>query len=731
MGAWEIYKANDNKQAINRIRWIKASMISYRIKSTLKYQQQEAAKQFHLTSMELRTAFTSIFNHMDKDKSGSLSAIEFGKLLTTLAEHATAAQKREDPSAGNPDGSLQEGWVEYFDTNAGYKCYKQVDTGVSTRTRPVIPLGDILIDANSQIVVLKLFDQFGHFEGDGCIVRNEFLSIVLDVTSKRKKIERKQWADQSKAHTIISNIIWPLYRELQTTCTLIRMLFTQYDRARSEELNATDLYEMVSNISPEANFTPAETEAVLFSLDIDNDGRIQETELVSFIVDWLYMSPEEGKEFAEESPVHAKMVMFLSNLEHQINDMLLGNMKKLNMTVDNDSAGRFRKTKWIRNQFANMADKAKTASVAENVENAFHQTKLSQQKQLTQRQRMSADRLQSRLIRRSTTKINNAATSATQVVPLKQQLPPMFELDDMSFDVGAVDLSKLSFKEVDEEDEEVMQKQQKLETQRLANDFFGEEDEDVNDYDQKYQSDLGDRIMIDDDTINEIKLHDEKKEKHKAEQEADKQHIEQQRVVMQTQQKLETQRLAMLQKKTLENEKYVKYCKKYLYEMSQTKRFTIKKVNDMIKFMLSKDGITFDRRKMIKLFTKISLKNPEKGADAMLESSNNSITANDFREWVGFGAKTITPGISTPMAIQANSKENKKYKAYGLKALHKIMHQLVEVNSSDVLEREQVYNFFIKIQLKEARLVLNSLCDGEMAGGIPLDVFMSWCGIEK
>merc|ERR1712166_985338 len=298
--------------------------------------------------------------------------------------------------------------------------------------------------------------------------------------------------------------------------------------------------------------------------------------------------------------------------------------------------------------------------------------------------------------------------------------------DDMSFDVGAVDLSKLSFKEVDEEDEEVMQKQQKLETQRLANDLFGEEDEDVNDYDQKYQSDLGDRIMIDDDTINEIKLHDEKKEKHKAEQEADKQHIEQQRVVMQTQQKLETQRLAMLQKKTLENEKYVKYCKKYLYEMSQTKRFTIKKVNEMIK-----------------LFTKISLKNPEKVVDAMLEASNNSITANDFREWVGFGAKTITPGISTPMAIQANSKENKKYKAYGRKALHKIMHQLgevklrkllskmVELNSSDVLEREQVYNFFIKIQLKEARLVLNSLCDGEMAGGIPLDVFMSWCGIEK
>ena len=122
--------------------------------------------------------------------------------------------------------------------------------------------------------------------------------------------------------------------------------------------------------------------------------------------------------------------------------------------------------------------------------------------------------------------------------------------------------------------------------------------------------------------------------------------------------------------------------------------------------------------------------------DAILEASNNSITANDFREWVGFGAKTITLGISTP-------KENKKYKAYGLKALHKIMHQLgevklrkllskmVEVNSSDVLEREQVYNFFIKIQLKEARLVLNSLCDGEMAGGIPLDVFMSWCGIEK
>ena len=170
--------------------------------------------------------------------------------------------------------------------------------------------------------------------------------------------------------------------------------------------------------------------------------------------------------------------------------------------------------------------------------------------------------------------------------------------------------------------------------------------------------------------------------------------------------------------------------------MSQKKKFTIKKVNDMIKFMLSKDGITFDRRKMIKLFTKISLKNPEKVVDAMLEASNNSITANDFREWVGFGVKTITLGISTP-------KENKKYKAYGLKALHKIMHQLgevklrkllskmVEVNSSDVLEREQVYNFFIKIQLKEARLVLNSLCDGEMAGGIPLDVFMSWCGIEK
>ena len=50
-------------------------------------------------------------------------------------------------------------------------------------------------------------------------------------------------------------------------------------------------------------------------------------------------------------------------------------MKKLNMTVDNDSAGRFRKTKSIRNQFANMADKAKTASVAENVENAFHKSR--------------------------------------------------------------------------------------------------------------------------------------------------------------------------------------------------------------------------------------------------------------------------------------------------------------------------------------------------------------------
>merc|ERR1712166_659916 len=460
MGAWEIYKANDNKQAINRIRWIKASMISYRIKSTLKFQKQEAAKQFHLTSMELRTAFTSIFNHMDKDKSGSLSAIEFGKLLTTLAEHATAAQKREHPSAGNPDGSLQEGWVEHFDTNAGYKRYIQVDTGVSTWTRPVVPLNDILIDANSQIVVLKLFDQFGHFEGDGCIVRNEFLSIVLDVTSKRKKVERNLWADQSKAHTIISNIIWPLYRELQTTCTLIRMLFTQYDRARSEELNATDLYEMVSNISPEANFTPAETEAVLFSLDIDNDGRIQETELVSFIVDWLYMSPEEGKEFAEESPVHAKMVMFLSNLEHQINDMLLGNMKKLNITVDNDSAGRFRKTKTIRNQFANMANKAKTASVAKNVADSHNQTKLSQQKQLSQRQRISADRLKSRIISRSTTKRNNAATSATQVVPLKQQQqPPISELDDMSIDVGSFDVGSFdfTFKEVDEEDEPPIQ----------------------------------------------------------------------------------------------------------------------------------------------------------------------------------------------------------------------------------------------------------------------------------
>ena len=113
--------------------------------------------------------------------------------------------------------------------------------------------------------------------------------------------------------------------------------------------------------------------------------------------------------------MHAKMVMFLSNLEHQINDMLLGKMKKLNMTVDNDSAGRFRKTKSIRNQFANMANKAKTDSVAKNVQNSFNQTKLSQQKQLTQRQRISADRLKSRIISRSTTKRNNAVLSKRKI----------------------------------------------------------------------------------------------------------------------------------------------------------------------------------------------------------------------------------------------------------------------------------------------------------------------------
>ena len=334
---------------------------------------------------------------------------------------------------------------------------------------------------------------FGH-EGDGKIERDEFLGVLLSVTSLQKKEERLAWARQSEAHGIVSKIIWPLYRELQTTCTLIRMIFTQFDSKRGDALNALDVFKMVSGVSPEANISPAESEAVLTVLDNDHDGLVQETELVTFIVDWLYMSKRENEQFTKTSPVHGKMVIFLGTMEHLINDMLVGKMSSMFSSLPD--AGALRPTKTQKNTnykyraaFVSLTKKAAMMDHAHNLHETHHRSRDALRKNVHERKRRSSIKLNKRILRRSSD--SHKKKHGTKIVPKpvgqseSTASPPpssnpegevvdyMAFVDGLDFDDSDVNREDVAVKI--REQEEAEQKKMALNAQNLKLVAYGKE----------------------------------------------------------------------------------------------------------------------------------------------------------------------------------------------------------------------------------------------------------------
>lgn len=573
---FEIYTAKNHIQAINKMRWIKASMVAHRIRTTLKHQKDSVKSNYALASVELRTAFNAIFNHFEHH-TGALSKEDFAELLKVLADHATAAQKRENPAAGNPMGTLLPGWIEQADEKTGHKYYTHSETNETTWTRPVERANDVVISDECVQTCLKLFDSFGHseggdaggddavfgHEGDGKIERDEFLGVLLSVTSLQKKEERLAWARQSEAHGIVSKIIWPLYRELQTTCTLIRMIFTQFDSKRGDALNALDVFKMVSGVSPEANISPAESEAVLTVLDNDHDGLVQETELVTFIVDWLYMSKRENEQFTKTSPVHGKMVIFLGTMEHLINDMLVGKMSSMFSSLPD--AGALRPTKTQKNTnykyraaFVSLTKKAAMMDHAHNLHETHHRSRDALRKNVHERKRRSSIKLNKRILRRSSD--SHKKKHGTKIVPKP---------------VGQSESTASPPPSSNPEGEVV--------------DYMA----------------FVDGLDFDDSDVNREDVAVKIREQEEAEQ----------------------KKMAL----NAQNLKLVAYGKEYLCEAA--KKFGDDKVQKLVAFMKNDDGKTLIPSKIIKVFGRMKMKKPRAVVSAMLSLQGTPITPKQFLAW--------------------------------------------------------------------------------------------------
>ena len=175
---------------------------------------------------------------------------------------------------------------------------------------------------------LRQMDQ----SGDGLIQRNELVQFAAS-GFEMDPDDAKEYASRSSMHALLVIFVQNLqkailydraFEDQVNAKRIVDEVWAKYDSDKSGTIEWNELRDLVSEVmrwdenGQGDNPTDDEAKRFLQSMDSNGDGVLDKEEFTAFVVNALTMNVEHRITFAQRSPMHAKLMVFVTNITERM-----------------------------------------------------------------------------------------------------------------------------------------------------------------------------------------------------------------------------------------------------------------------------------------------------------------------------------------------------------------------------------------------------------------------------